>query len=200
MVHRSRVLRSILPIALTVFVFAATHRLWLPWLGGLLIHNDGPARADIAVVLAGDFYGHRIERAAELIRAGYVPAALISGPPGIYGVHECDLAISFIVRQGYPANWFIPFPDSALSTRDEAAEIVPELRRRHVRSFLLVTSDYHSARAARLFRKVAAGNPAFRVVTAPDEYFRADSWWHNRQGQKTVFMEWSKTFATAMGM
>jgi len=177
--------------------------LWLPVLGYALVHDDGPAKADIAVVLAGDYEGHRIEKAAELIREGYVPAALISGPPGFYGGHESDYAIAYAVRQGFPAEWFIALPHSALSTREEARVVLAELRRRNVRSFLLVTSDYHSARARRIFLAAAramGGGPAMRTVTAPGEFFRPDSWWRNREGQKTVFFEWSKTVATALGI
>ena len=44
------------------------------------------------------------------------------------------------------------------------------------------------------------GSPALRVVAAPDEFFRADSWWRNRQGRKIAFMEWAKTFAAALGI
>ena len=39
-----------------------------------------------------------------------------------------------------------------------------------------------------------------RVVAAPDEYFRADSWWRNRQGQKIVFLEWTKTVTSLAGL
>ena len=39
-----------------------------------------------------------------------------------------------------------------------------------------------------------------RVIAAPDEFFRADSWWHNREGRKTIYMEWSKTVASFLGM
>ncbi|MGA9628365.1 MAG: ElyC/SanA/YdcF family protein [Bryobacteraceae bacterium] len=98
--------------------------LWLPVLGYGLVHDDGPAKADIAVVLAGDYEGHRIEKAAELIREGYVPAALISGPRGFYGGHESDYAIAYAVRQGFPARWFIALPRSALSTREEARVVL----------------------------------------------------------------------------
>ena len=177
--------------------------LWLPVLGYALVHDDGPAKADIAVVLAGDYVGNRIEKAAELIREGYVPAALISGPPGFYGLHESDHAIAYAVRQGFPAQWFVALPHAALSTRDEAPVMLAELRRRNVRSFLLVTSDYHTARARRIFlaaERAMGGGPAMRTVAVPDEYFRPDSWWRNRQGQKTAFFEWTKTFATAVGM
>ena len=177
--------------------------LWLPALGYALVHDDGPAKADIAVVLAGDQLGHRIKKAAELVREGYVPAALISGPPGFYGGHESDYAIAYAVRQGFPAEWFIALPHSALSTQEESRVVLAELRRRNVRSFLLVTSDYHSARARRIFlaaERAMGGGPAMRTVAAPDQFFRPDSWWRNREGQKTAFFEWSKTVATALGI
>ena len=177
--------------------------LWLPVLGYALVHDDGPAKADIAVVLAGDQVGHRIEKAAELIREGYVPAALISGSPGFYGLHECDFEIAYAIRQGFPAQWFIALPHSALSTRDEAPVVLGELRRRNVRSFLLITSDYHTARARRIFlaaERAMAGGPTMRTVAVPDQFFHPDSWWRNREGQKTVFFEWSKTVASALGI
>jgi uncharacterized SAM-binding protein YcdF (DUF218 family) len=184
-------------------VLLLTRTWWLAGLGYALIHDEGPAKADIAVVLAGDSYGHRIIKAGELVRDGYVPAALVSGPAGAYGLHESDLAIPFAVRHGFPAEWFIAFPNQSLSTREEAAAILQELRRRNVRSFLLVTSDYHSARARRLFlsteRELGGGAP-MRTVAAPDEFFRPNSWWRSRQGQKVAFMEWSKTVATVFGL
>jgi uncharacterized SAM-binding protein YcdF (DUF218 family) len=184
-------------------VLIFSHGLWLPWLGYALVHDDGPAKADIAVVLAGDYVGHRIGKAAALVREGYVPAAIVSGPPGFYGLHESDYAIAYALRQGFPAQWFIALPHAALSTREEAAVVLAELRRRHVRSFLLVTSDYHTARARRIFlatERVMGGGPAIRTVAVPDEYFRPDSWWRNREGQKTAFFEWCKTVATALGV
>ena len=177
--------------------------LWLPVLGYALVHDDGPAKADIAVVLAGDQVGHRIEKAAELIREGYVPAALISGSPGFYGLHECDFEIAYAIRQGFPAQWFIALPHSALSTRDEAPVVLAELRRRNVRSFLLVTSDFHTARARRTFlaaERAMGGGPAMRTVAVSGEFFRPDSWWRNREGRKTAFFEWSKTVASALGI
>ena len=188
-------------VVLLVIAFLA-RSLWLPAVAYALIRNDGPVKADIAVVLAGDFFGHRLEKAAQLAKQGYVPVVLVSGPPGAYGKTEADLAVEFIEREGYPSQLFIPFPDPARSTREEAGFILPELRRRNVHSFLLVTSDFHSARAARLFiatERAIGYYPSMHVVTAPDEYFRADSWWHNREAQKTVFFEWSKTIATALG-
>jgi uncharacterized SAM-binding protein YcdF (DUF218 family) len=200
---RRSLFRFLLIATVLVVLLVLTSSWWLPGLGYALIHNESPVKADIAVVLAGDQYGHRIVKAGELVRAGYVPAVLVSGPAGAYGLHESDLAIPFAVRQGFPAEWFIAFPNSSLSTREEAAAVLVELRRRKVRSFLLVTSDYHSARARRIFlatERASGGGPEMRTVAAPDEFFQADRWWRTRQGQKVAFMEWSKTVATVFGL
>ncbi|HWB86577.1 MAG TPA: YdcF family protein [Bryobacteraceae bacterium] len=201
--HSSRFRKFILIAAVLCVIAALTHTLWLSAMGRALVENDGPAKADIAVVLAGDYFGHRILKAGELVRQGYVPDVLVSGPYGFYGGHESDYAIPFAVHHGYPAAWFIPFPDTALSTRDEARQIVAELQRRNVQRFLLVTSDFHSARAARVFRSVERADgykASMRVVPAQDEFFRADSWWHTRQSRKTTFLEWCKTIAYVVGL
>ena len=66
----------------------------LPRFGRALVHDDGAGKADIAVVLAGDYWGHRLtERRPNWSRQGYVPRVLVSGPPGFYGVNEADVAI-----------------------------------------------------------------------------------------------------------
>ncbi len=179
-----------------------TRALWLRPIGAALIHDDPPAKADLAIVLAGDPWGHRILKAAELARQGFVPVVLVSGPD-VYGVHESDLAIAFAVRQGYSPGLFAGVPNSALSTREEARVMLQEAQRRNARSFLLVTSDYHTARAGRIYRaaeRQMGGGPDFRVVAAPDEHFGAGIWWTSREGWKIAFTEWCKTIATAAGM
>lgn len=201
--RRSRLFRFALGLAVAAVAILLTSHWWLPAIGWALVRDDGPAKADIAVVLGGDFYGHRILRAGELVRQGYVPIALISGPPGVYGFYECDLAIPFAVRHGYPARFFLPFPAQVLSTRDEARTILPALQSRHVHRILLITSDYHSARAAHTFRSAARSlgcDIEIRSVTATDEFFRPGSWWKSRQSQKVVFDEWTKTIASAIGL
>ncbi len=185
-------------------VLAVTHAWWLAAIGRALIRDGDPAPADIAVTLAGDYYGHRILRAAELVKQGFVPAVLVDGPAGHYGLFECDLAVPYAVKHGYPREWFVPFPIKAHSTEEEARLVIPELRRRGVRRFLLVTSDYHTRRAGRIFARVAkalgASDIEMRVVGAADEDFHAADWWRSREGQKIVFMEISKTLASYAGI
>ncbi len=168
-------------------------------LGSYLVHSGPPQKADIAVVLGGDSYGNRILTAARLVREGYAPKVLVSGPNGFYGHHECDLAIPFAVKAGYPESYFIHFENEATSTFDEARAIVPELRRLDAKRILLVTSNYHTRRAGGIYR-AAAPDMTFFVVAAPDIYFKAESWWHNREGRKVFAVEWMKTVAEWTGV
>ena len=176
---------------------------WLTALGEALIHEDGASRAEIAVMLAGDNWGYRLTKAAELVRQGYVPRVLVSGPPGFYEINDADAAIQFAVRKGYPAEWFIPLRHTALSTREEAVVVLDALKQRNIRSFLLVTSNYHTGRARRIFLKAErqrGGGPELRVVASGDRYFSAAAWWHNREGRKTAFMEWTKILTSPFGI
>jgi uncharacterized SAM-binding protein YcdF (DUF218 family) len=82
---------------------------------------------------------------------------------------------------------------------EEARYIVPELRRRGVHRFILVTSDYHTRRASKIYHQAAPDIP-FCTVASPDADFNPDNWWHTREGRKTAFMEWLKTFANFLGI
>jgi uncharacterized SAM-binding protein YcdF (DUF218 family) len=118
----------------------------------------------------------------------------------MYGVNEADLAIQFAVREGARASYFEPVYIKALSTREEASAFGPVLRKRNIRKLLLVTSSYHTHRAASLFRSTFGGSLQVVPVAARDEYFSPTGWWHNREGQKTVFYEYSKVIAGWLGM
>ena len=194
------VLPALLVLAAVVLL---ARDVWLGALGAALVHDDGAGKAEIAVVLAGDYWGHRLTKGAELVQQGYVPRVLVSGPPGFYGVNEADLAIQFAIGKGYPAEWFIPVRHTALSTREEAGPILDALQQRNIHSFLLVTSNYHTARARRIYlntERQRGGGPDLRVVAAGDQFFTAGKWWQNREGRKTVFMEWTKTVASMFGI
>jgi uncharacterized SAM-binding protein YcdF (DUF218 family) len=176
------------------------HQSLLGAVGSYLVQADPPVKADIGVVLAGDSRGNRILKAAELVREGYIPSVLVSGPDGTYGFSECDLAIPFAVKAGYPESYFLHFENTARSTQDEARVVVEELHRRGVHSVLVVTSDYHTRRSGRMYRSAAPPDLKITVVAAPDPYFTPDGWWHNREGRKTALYESMKTVASWFGI
>lgn len=182
-------------LAASIWLF---HAAILAALGSYLVQAVPPQNADVIFVLAGDSSGNRILKGADLARQGYASRVLVSGPAGLYGFHECDLAIPFAVKAGYPESYFVHFEHQAHSTGEEAGLAVQELRRLGARHVLLVTSDYHTRRTGRSFRR-AAPEMSFDIVAAPDIYFTPAGWWHNREGRKTFVLEWSKTVAEWFG-
>jgi len=186
-------------LASLLILLAVSHTFWLSGLGALLVRAEPPAPADYALVLAGDYSGLRVIEGGELVRRGLVRKALIDGAGTAYGVSECDLAVDFAVKKGYPADYFLKLPIGATSTRGEAPIAIAALRRLGAHSFLLVTSDYHTRRAGNYFRPLIGGLE-MRVVAAPDEHFRWNSWWRDREGQKVFYMEWSKTVTSWFGI
>ena len=201
--RRSFSLKFLIAAVVVCGVLYLTAGLWLPAIGHVLVYDEGPGKADIAVVLAGDLTGARVTGAAELVRRGYVPAVMVSGPPGFYGINEADAAIHYMVEKGYPAECFIPLKHSGLSTRDEAVALLDELKRRGVHSFVLVTSNFHTRRARRIFldlERRGGGGPQIRMLATPDRDFDPDAWWRTRQGRKVAFLEWTKTVTSWFGV
>jgi uncharacterized SAM-binding protein YcdF (DUF218 family) len=190
------------------FVFFPLASLLLVWVlhepllvlaGNALVEDDGAAKADVIVVLGGDAYGTRILRGAELAKAGYSSRVLISGPAGLIG-NSSDATIAYAVSKGDPASMFeaVPLPQDADSTRSEAEYIGRRLQAEDVTSIDLVTSNYHTRRAAWLWRKI---NPQLRINVVPssDPYFSPETWFKTRTGQKTFVLEFAKTIASHLG-
>lgn len=163
----------------------------------LLVSAEPPSKADVAVVLGGDHNGLRVLTAGQLVKDGFVPVAIVNGPDEAYGNFECDLAIPYAVAHGYPESYFRHFHGTFTNTADEAATTVAELQRTNVKKVLIVTSGYHTRRASRYFH--VPGLEA-HMIAAPDRYANHGTWWNHREGRKTVFLEWSKTVATWLGI
>lgn len=193
---RARWWLVVLPLVVIAVIFRPQI---LGALGGYLVHEDAPQKADAALVLAGDGWGNRILAGAQLVRDGYVPKVLVSGPDGDYGLHESALAIPFAVKHGYPESYFVPVDHQARSTQAEAAAVMPEIRREGIRRIVVVTSNYHTRRAGRIFRALAP-DLTILMVGARDQNFTPDGWWHNREGQKIFLAEWEKTIANWLGI
>jgi uncharacterized SAM-binding protein YcdF (DUF218 family) len=190
--------RSALILAVAVVLLLIFHSAILAAFGRYLVEAGPPEKADIIIVLAGDGFGHRILTAGELVKEGYAPNALVSGPDGNYGVYECDLAIPFAVRAGDPESSFTHFEHHGRSTAEEAQIMVKKLREAGVKRVILVTSNFHTRRAGNIFRRTAP-EIRFFVVAAPDEFFKPDDWWHTREGSKRFALEWMKTVADWLG-
>jgi uncharacterized SAM-binding protein YcdF (DUF218 family) len=167
-----------------------------------LIEDDGPRKAGAIVVLGGDEFGDRTLQGAALAKAGYAPFVIVSGPPGLISYASAD-EIKFAEQHGYSASLFreAHLPDSAESTRTEADFLGNYLKAQGIRSILLVTSNFHTRRAAKLWR---SENPAISVTVVPSvdprHLFTPETWWKTRAGRKIFLYEWIKTISVTLGV
>ena len=168
----------------------------LNWLGSYLVCSDPREPADLVVVMGGDFWGPRVLTGAEIGAQGLAPLVLISGPP--YNERpEGELAVEFLVKQGYPRSLFAVFAHDQPSTLGEVLALRGELMRRGVKRVIVVTSSFHSRRCLILFRLFCPGI-RFLSAPAPDAGYQANGWWKNARSRQLFFSEWTKILGSVV--
>jgi uncharacterized SAM-binding protein YcdF (DUF218 family) len=167
--------------------------------GESLIVSDPLERADAIYVLAGDFFGSRVLLGADLGARGFAPLVLLSGgrySNEYYGNrYSGDLALQFAVEHGYQPALFQAIRLDTPSTIEEARAMGPIFQRMGVRRVILVTSNFHSRRAALVFRLVLP-DVHFSVVPSSDLDYNPTSWWQTRRGRHLVESEYEKIAGT----
>jgi uncharacterized SAM-binding protein YcdF (DUF218 family) len=186
------VLAAVILCAVLLVTIFSQKILWT--MGAVLVNSQTPEKSDVVLVLAGDNAGRRVGEGVQLVKDGYAPKLLISGPFKVYGVQDSILAAQYAQKLGLRPDQTIPILRDYLSTSDEAHTIVPLLRQMGVHKYLLVTSQYHTGRAGRVFRRVGP-DLEFRTVAAPDPRWCRGYWWTQRECQKTWLLEATKNVA-----
>jgi uncharacterized SAM-binding protein YcdF (DUF218 family) len=163
-------------------------------LSGRLLVRDNPQKSDVIVVLAGDSFDERYRHGMELLRAGYGKHMFIdiNSEHHYFGRRETDYAAEFLERDTGDMRPFVsvcPFAeDSTVSeSRYVAACLEPVLPRK----VLLVTSDFHTARALSVFRH-RLPQYEWSVAAAKDPDMFGVKWWQRREWAKTTLLEWLK--------
>jgi uncharacterized SAM-binding protein YcdF (DUF218 family) len=185
-------------IALLALVWSARHPI-LSSQGSWLNNGEDPQKADAILVLAGGAGGERIRKAHELKVAGFAPLVLVSSPGTLYGVPECELSIGLLKRESKNVDGFECAHSQSHSTWEEARAIAPVLRERGIRRLIVLSSDTHMRRAGRIWKSVAPGM-AIIMVAAKSPSFQLERWYQSREGQKAVFLEWTKLITSLAGI
>jgi len=169
-------------------------------MGRALIVADPLHPADAILVLGGETReGDRVQHAVNLYRQGLAPWLVLSGTPMGFQTHEAEVMQRHAEFLGVPTSRILAVKHHAESTREEAGVVVPRLRDKGFHDVILVTSNYHTGRAKRIFEKAAGPDgPTFRASPAEDGYFDPDGWWTRRKDAKTFVYESMKTVWTAI--
>jgi DUF218 domain len=197
-----RVLRWLLAAAIVVVVYL------LLCGKGLLIASDPlPEHFDAAIVLQGSIAAEkaRVAGAMGLLRSGRASRALLSVPRESYWGESIPPVARFYLERTYGGDLaaltdFCEIGEDVDSTMQEAQALTPCIQEHHWQSIVIVTSNYHTRRARRIWRKVIHGEPNIHIwidgVTDPE--FQ-QPWWRHRQSAKIWVMETTKLVWTVLG-
>jgi len=194
-------LYSALMLVCLFFLSVLFHAHILTGFGRYLVKADNACKADAIVVLMGSI-PDRILHAADLYHLGYADTIIMIRSrdfdnreiidklgldiPGGVDINR-DLALQLEI----PAENIIILDGLAESTWDEAEIFSGYAENQEISSLILVTSKYHSRRAALTFTKVLDER---NVISSPSAYdpFDYSKWWQERRSVKYVLLEYQK--------
>lgn len=179
----------ILKLLSTVLVFAGI------WLGGAVAFSEqipavSPPQAELAkvdaiIVLTGG--KNRLETGVQLLQAGIAEKMLVTG----VGKDVADIELLERMHLKIDLANKISLGREAVDTFGNVEETKKWLVKNNVRSFVLVTANYHMPRALWLFERSL---PEIAIVpyafNPPD--FKRKHWFFDRNSRKIIFSEYNK--------
>lgn len=163
---------------------------FLNGLAGHLIVRDQLDRADAILVLAGDSNGERVDEGINLYKQGYAGYILMSGGPLAWRLTNAEWMKKQALAEGVPERAIL-LQDRSRSTLDDANFSLPIAVKHDFKSVILVTSPYHTRRAAAVFKKIF-GSAGIRVIVYPvrKSDFNPVGWWTRHEDAAYVVWEY----------
>ncbi|MBI2485748.1 MAG: YdcF family protein [Deltaproteobacteria bacterium] len=171
--------------------------------GEYLITQSPLEKADAILVLGGSV-PDRILEAVDIYKQGYAPLIILTKGPQPQGYDEL-LKLGIKVPEGHQLNQIIAeklgVPESAIvtigkradSTYSELQTVYKDfLKKKGLKSIILVTSKSHTTRATIIFNHVTNGE--IKVITRPSKYdsFNPINWWKVRRDLGQTLFEYQK--------
>ncbi len=189
---------GMLAILAAGFVFATPI---LQTLGDFLVIHDPLGPADAVVAISGDGTGERAGTGAALVSEGYAPWLILSGSSTGHpqGGAAADM-LRDALGTGLPRERII-VENQSESTFENARNTLRIMQARGLRRAIVVTSPYHTRRAARVFRAVYLPHGLeVRVSVARNSFFVMDRWWTRKRDRGIVVREYGKLLASLVGI
>jgi len=181
----------------------------LRWGAYLLISNDPlHPQADAAIVLQGSIVGERVRLggAAGLLQQGITDRILVSIPRESYwGQAMPPIAYAYIKKMyGTDVAGHVDLcqSDDVDSTEEEARLLETCINQHAWHSVVIVTSDYHTRRAEKIWRRMLRRQHSSLLVQVHgvvDPEFHASGWWRDRRSAKIWALECTKLLWTLAG-
>ena len=195
---RKRVLICIAIIfTLSLFVISLTSDRFLNGVSKFLVQKGPLEPAEVVVVLSGSGTGNRIRAGAELFKKGLGKFILISGTKVYPGIYTHTLMKKYAINMGVPGDKIIASKiEGEISTWGEGIYNLKKMQENKFKSFILVTSSFHTNRAHAVYKKLIDDlgyDFKFMVYPAIDNRVPIKGWWKTRIGKKVVLLEYLST-------
>jgi uncharacterized SAM-binding protein YcdF (DUF218 family) len=180
-------------VVLVAFIFRTPV---LERIGAHLIYQDELKPSDAIVVLAGSHSGNRMEEAVRIFDKGMGKIIVFSGYTYYPGMDSHIGMKQYGIKLGVPEDKIIAEKaNGENSTWGEAFFNLRQLERLKIKSFILVTSSFHTRRSHWVYERAIKSlnmDITFRVQPASDPRVPYPGWWKIRSGKKKVFNEYIK--------
>ena len=185
-------IKSLILLCIFAVIVFLAHPFLLDKAGKLIYKQDKLRPADVIVILAGED-SERVEYGAYLFREEWSKKdrIIMAGGPLVWKYSWASLMKEHAEHIGIPGKDIL-IEDKSRSTEEDAKYTKEIIRKHGYKSLILVTSPYHSRRAATIFQKVMGKD--IKVISAPVEHswFKFDDWWKRRRDRAIVLNEGSK--------
>lgn len=204
--ERSRAVRWMWRIGVLVAVLLSCWLLRFQFLGALgnwLIAEDELQKADAIVVLGGAPM-ERGPLGAQLLREGWAPLMICTGERvhdvlALHGIIRSEAALSLDAAQ-LDSAWLrkVDLLQVGTSTQEEAMAIRDFAIENSLSTIIVVTTEFHTRRAGKVFRKALAPDVQVIMRAAPGTDYVAERWWESEAGLIMVNNECMKTLYYAV--
>lgn len=195
-----RVLKWVIAVGLLsglVLLMPGGRERWLPGAASWLDVGELPVCTDYVLVLPGDEIGRPL-MAASLIRLGMAREVLIPQNPESADSRDgitpptAQISRRVLEQRGIPDDRIVLLPTQSRTTFDDAQALRVYLRN-HAGDATVVTSAFHTRRAAFVFGKVFQDEAIqIHFVSAPNPGFTSSDWWTRPEGARLIITEYAK--------
>ena len=174
------------------------------YMGEFLVHDDLPVESDAAVILnTGIEYYPRLVEAASIYKKGLAKKIVINGNRKTDSLRELEAMgfksccpwyedrLRILEMLGVPRYDVIPVSaEDAYDTITEAEAVGRELVQQGYERIILITSKYHTRRAAHIWNKMYQDKLKVISISAKTDPFDPDSWWRKGRQIRWVLAEY----------
>lgn len=146
--------------------------------------------ADLIVVLAGDS-GERVEKAAQLYHEHKAPLILMTGN-AMYNTSVPELMKEKAIALKVPSSAIL-LECQSQSTLDHPKNCRPIFKEKNIKSIIIVTSKYHTARSYRTFLNELKNDNIHISIDSANDGVNYRSWWTDHESTEKILIELGKT-------